>query len=520
MLANVDSKSRSRYIYALTWHWRIKAQMHTIKSKTSTISLTIAGFLLFAYTATRAGCLSITFDEAFMYLEFIRKGAIFPTQFNIMSANNHLLNTWLSILFVQWFGAHDLVVRLPALLGHLLFLWYSAKLVGSLQNSRLTPAAFLILNTNPYLLDYFSLARGYGLSFGLMMASIYYLYIFQTKERAGRSAALSIAFAISSALANLVQVNYCLLLYALIVLQMFRQAQRTGRWLDTVKVSGIPTVLMAVFLPVVIPYLIHLKNAGALFFGGESGFWIDTVNATINSCFYDIWHNAWFRRGVKAGMLLTMVCAIASVGAMYTKRRIDPNLLFPASLLALTGLIALSTVLQHYLFGTLFLTNRTAMFFCILFTVLFVFFIAGITNRSAVLILYAVAALSLAHLACAFNLSYVVDWKFDSDGKEIVADLIQIRATNPAKNDIRLGTFFCLSPSIEYYALTNKVNWLKSEITLVQEIAASNSDYFYISHAALSLINLKLIDIIKVYPATKSVLAKNCRPETRSGDTQ
>jgi hypothetical protein len=477
----------------------------------SNASLAISGLLLFAYTLTRANCLSITCDEAITYLNFVRGKVFFPTHFHVLSANNHLLNTWFGILFVDWFGLHDLVLRLPSLLGHLLFLYYSAKLVSSFQNSRLAPAAFLVINANPYLLDYFSLARGYGLSFGLMMAGIYYLFVFQTAGNQQRSATVSILFAIAAAAANLVLVNFCLVLYLVIVAQLLKRTHGQGRWLRVIRSAAIPTAILVAFLLPAIPYLINLKNAGALFFGGARGFWLITINETINTCFYDIWHAHWFRRAIKAGMLLTVVYATVLVGVRSLKNRIDTNTAFLGSIAVLTGLIALSTILQHHLFGTLFLINRTALFLIILFMVLFVFLIAALNSRKAAWLLYAAAVVSLVHLACACNVSSVLDFKSDTDVKALVSDLQKIRAMNAIRGDITLTTLVVPPPTITYYKIVTRADWLKIDFPQTKDLSSLHADYFYILPNALPRVNRDSITIIKVYPTTQSVLAKNRR---------
>src|SRR5665213_1523943 len=152
-------------------------------SKTINITLWVIGILLFAYTISRAFLLSFTRDESFTYLEYVRKGILVLSHYNTTSANNHLLNTWLMELSSKIFGISEFSLRLPNVLAHTLFLIYSAKLVAKLNSNLLIIGSFLILNLNPFLLDFFSLARGYGLSIALMMASLYYAYIFIAENR-------------------------------------------------------------------------------------------------------------------------------------------------------------------------------------------------------------------------------------------------------------------------------------------------------------------------------------------------
>ena len=91
-------------------------------SKHTSKLIFVLGALLFAYTSYRAAVLSITWDEAFSYLQFVRHEIFLPEKYEQMHANNHFLNTWLNIFFVKGFGVSELVLRLPSLIAHVLFL--------------------------------------------------------------------------------------------------------------------------------------------------------------------------------------------------------------------------------------------------------------------------------------------------------------------------------------------------------------------------------------------------------------
>src|SRR5258706_15038611 len=95
----------------------------------SIIWLVLMSCLLFAYAAARATVVPITWDEAFSYLEFTRKGLLLPFgHLRAMAANNHYLNTWLTYLTTSVLGVSELTLRLPALTACALFLYYTARL--------------------------------------------------------------------------------------------------------------------------------------------------------------------------------------------------------------------------------------------------------------------------------------------------------------------------------------------------------------------------------------------------------
>jgi len=136
----------------------------------------IFAIILFTYGTYRACVVGFTWDESFSYLNYSRNKIFMLEHLSMMDANNHLLNTWSNIFLIKLFGVNQIVLRLPSLISHILFLFYSYKIVAKLQNSLLIIFGFIIINFNPYVLDFFSLSRGYGLSLGLMVASVYWLF--------------------------------------------------------------------------------------------------------------------------------------------------------------------------------------------------------------------------------------------------------------------------------------------------------------------------------------------------------
>src|ERR1051326_3454816 len=127
--------------------------------------------LLFAYIVARVCMLSFTHDEAFTYLHYVR--CSWETINHLTYTNNHLLNTWLMKFCNNLFGNSEFSLRLPNVLSYILFLHFSRKLLLVVTDARLALGGWLFLNLNPFVLDFFSLARGYGISLGFFMMGLY-----------------------------------------------------------------------------------------------------------------------------------------------------------------------------------------------------------------------------------------------------------------------------------------------------------------------------------------------------------
>ena len=121
----------------------------------------------------RAYILPFTHDESatWIYLRHTNVWGCFFDTSCWTSANNHWLNTILLQLSANLGGEIPWVMRMPNVLAGWTYLLTSAFLVTRyLKNNWAQLFGFLILTAHIYLLDFFSLARGYG----LMMAGVFF----------------------------------------------------------------------------------------------------------------------------------------------------------------------------------------------------------------------------------------------------------------------------------------------------------------------------------------------------------
>ena len=473
----------------------------------------LLGVLIFSYTAFRAYVLSITWDEAYSYLQFVRNGILFPDKYEMMDANNHLLNTWLNIHLVKYFGVNEFVLRLPSLCSHLLFLFFSYKLIKEFQNKWLVIISFLIINLNPYLLDFFSLSRGYGLSIGLMMTSIYYLYAFHTKEEKVKYAFLTVFFGSLASLANFVALNYFLvsfgLLMFLIILDHFQSnANLKEKSRLFFKTAVFPAIIFFITLLFIVPITLKLKDAGALFYGGKKGFWTDTFCTITDRCFYEQGYNYWFQRIAKGFVILIVISASCYVALKKIKKRINNTTMFIGTLVLLIGFCALSSIVQHQLLGTLYLIDRTALFFVVLFNLLFVFFINELAkqNERISILIYLTGAIAVFHFALSFNTSYVLEWKSNADVKQMVSDLEKVKEIPAEKMNVSIGIPLSFDQSINFYRAVEKKTWINT-------VERSNKidyrdDYVYLEPSEYVSMKMDSIEVIKTYPVTNNILAR------------
>jgi hypothetical protein len=141
--------------------------------------------ILFVASVYRAWSLSISMDEAHTYLSFVA-----PPLTQILttySPNHHVLFSLLAKASIQTFGVSELSLRLPALLGCLLFFSATWGIGRVLFEDRSTMLLSLCLVTlNPLTFDYMSQARGYSLALGFYLFGVLSLIRFPLTESSNR----------------------------------------------------------------------------------------------------------------------------------------------------------------------------------------------------------------------------------------------------------------------------------------------------------------------------------------------
>lgn len=158
-------------------------------------AVTVAACLgLAGYAVARAVLVPLTYDEAASYLRYISQD--FLSVFNFEVATNHFLNTLPTKLAAAVAGDSELVLRLPSLMGYAVYLYFSILIVREIPQRTIAIAGFVLLQFNPYLLDYFALSRGYGMSLGLLMGASYFLLRFASQRQTGTAGSREITRAL------------------------------------------------------------------------------------------------------------------------------------------------------------------------------------------------------------------------------------------------------------------------------------------------------------------------------------
>jgi hypothetical protein len=455
----------------------------TRNERWATLFVSLLALLLLGYTVVRSAIVSFTIDETGTFIHYVTKGMLYQRTFDQMSANHHLLNVWGMWASMKLFGTSELALRLPNLLAHVLYLYATARIALKASSVPVTIACFLLLNVHPYLLDFFGLARGYGLACGLMMMSLWQVVRYVDEGQPVQRVMLAMLFAGLSAMAHLAMINYLFASGLAFTLVWARQARRTGvgiwksHWWTMVLCSSL-------VLCIILPALVGSQKSGSLYFGCDR-FWSCMVRTLSEKALYHMPYPlpAPTIAGIVLGVLL-LWCAITCVFAWRQKwtDRLGPFVFG----VIIAGVWALSILAQHVFLDVPLPQTRTALFAIPMLAFLVTTcIIAWPDGRGKFLPCAATAVLCiplLIHQKNSFNLSYTVEWKPSGE----IAHMMDVitRDHRPLSPELPVFTVHSSYESygcMPYYQRTADMRWLTASPRNAPDTYVP-SDYYIVEY--------------------------------------
>ena len=370
------------------------------------------------WAIARAAVQTITGDESDTYVLYVARECC--THW-MPSANNHVLNTMLMRLTTGIFGASELTVRLPALIGAAIYIGAAHKLVRWLTDEvRLQWILFACLVLNPFVFDYLVAARGYGLASAFLLSAITVVFTGASAVRsaAWMSALLALAFA-----ANFSFAVVCTVIFVLL-----------GAWL--VRRNGFtPPLLAALFGPGLLVTLLVTSWTLATWPRDQLTDGVETMReflrSVLQSSLYEVnpllVNPLLMHTFVRAGRLAVLALGIlaAARAAFLLRRRSEADRQIPL-LAAFAAAAALLSIVGHWLllqlFHVLLPHDRTALWVAVLLTLVAAALAAlPAVHRIEVWIrrgqVTALAVLAIYFVSC-LRLNYFREWEWGSEAKQ------------------------------------------------------------------------------------------------------
>lgn len=485
--------------------------------------------LVSIYVLIRAFSVSVVHDEAISFFISLKN---YSSIFNFSSlgdfaVNNHILNTILIKFFQIVFGQFNFILRFPAILGFGLYLWYSVKVSKLLFTKNWVVISFIALTLNPFILDFFSLARGYSLGLGLLMGSLYFFFLSFGKKATPNTVFNLIICGLFASLANFTFITpFLIIIYLRIALYSYEyfNNKKTRNIKSIMSLGIIPAIVTPLLLYTLLgPQLLFLKKAGLLYAGGNTGFFTDTVLSLIKASLYNPNINSTISYIPTILILLFFVMGAGLIAYLYKKKSKfeNSNMSF---MFAILIFIYIASVVQHWFFKTPFGTDRTAIYYIPLVMLLLVLifktlYITVKENRKIYVQAIGLALILglMINFLSNMNLSYTYVWKYDSDTKNILADINFIHQASPQAK-LLIWNNWKLVPSLNYQKHTESITWLPWAETLPP---TSNFNIYILLPGDEVLIKAYSLHIIKKYKNSGAVLAiKGYKPKETTPSLQ
>ncbi|CAG0984549.1 hypothetical protein FLAV_01960 [Flavobacteriales bacterium] len=220
---------------------------------------------IFIFLVCKATLQAFSHDEAATFFHYIHKENFWPWRAH-WDANNHILNSASAWIFYKLFG-YDLVwIRLPNVLSFWTYAYFIYRTSCFLKHLVSRYAFQLAMLTPIFLLDFFTLCRGYGMSIAFWWGALFYFVLFfQTnKNRHALKAWLFMALAVWANMSLLN--NYLIFIVAYVFYLVFvARSKQLVHYL----LLFIPGLLF--YIPAVV-YTFQMKEKGLLYLGSTDGF--------------------------------------------------------------------------------------------------------------------------------------------------------------------------------------------------------------------------------------------------------
>lgn len=442
--------------------------------------------LAFSYVLIRGFTLGITHDEALTY-KIIQGDEVLKG-----TANHHWLNTQLSALSAHLFGAKEFALRLPNMLSFVLFGLFLFRISKTFLKSASTQIALLLLLCgNPFILDFFSLCRGYGISLSFVTASLFYLFRILDLKNDSRPIQyyLATVFAILALSANLNTLNYFLISVALIVLSAFVFKPK-----NRIVLLSILIILAGISLYFSLERLFFLKDQKELYFGTGN------LNSTIDNLIYS---SFYLRDGFKEVFILRYLLYILLLLAGFLAIRRKPLLNPGAAAFIILTSIFVALLAENLLFEALYPINRSSLYLYPIILLAFLLHADGLKFK-AVQILIVASSISFVAVNIPFyNFKKTMTWSEDQDIKEVMLLI---------KNDVKdksIHTAECTwiyEPMINYYRLEYNIP--------IQEVFREDvkMEAEYVLFQSTMLFDIKEYQILKDYSRKSGLILYKRKP--------
>ncbi len=473
---------------------------------------------VFGYILIRSSLFSFTEDEAFSLFDVLYMNIAYLFG---CTPNSHLVNSFFLWIDANFIGYEEWVLRLHSSLSFLVFAWAVYKISLYIREWYYRVLFVPVITLHPFMIDYFSLARGYAMSIAFMLLSLYFLYEYWKKGEVAdkRKIYLSFVFGAIAVLASYTLLNFylaILVLYAAFPFLTGLYSWTFPRVWQRLREEKLFWIANTLFLAVIVGIVLKMGPSSLHHFWPFNSFWGDTVYSQIELFSRTPGtYTPWF-----FALLVILISGsfVLFCYELYQKRKLEAPLLFMAVFI----LIAVSLFLQYHLLNITYISHRAALFLYPLMVLPVFWSFTQLNVRAYVkiiqgMLLFPFCLFVLVSFFSVFSFSRGIIVAPKSGFDEVVADLGKLKEDR----EISLGVSHEFPAMIYYYLLKANLSGVRNigmgyesekgtYIFYTREpISTGVYDYFILEEREIEIVQkFQPIQVLKRYPESGILLAK------------
>ncbi len=392
---------------------------------------------LFVWIAIRSYNLDFTNDEAYSFYN------VYLKHYKMMlgTANTHWINSLFLFIENMLLGNKEWMLRIHSVLSFAGVSYFFYKIFEDKIKIQqlLFGIAFFLLNV--YIFDFYSLARGYGLS---IFFEIVFIYLLLKKEDNGKNKFIAYALLSLSIFSNYMMLFLGLSYIILDFIYLLSKNKNLGKSIKTWLLHVSPFIFCSL---ITIPNLIFIKRSGDLNEGQANGFLEDSIGVFISRSF-----ETFFTTQTTA-IIASLLFFLIILFFYFFKKEIDSKY----RLLFYVFFINVLLIEFFYIFLNVpFCFGRTSLYLNVLLIILLIYTFSFLIEKSKFHfeIGFFVFFMSFIYFLFYKNMNTTVEWWKSQGIKESMNYLL-----NESKEDIgnkKLGMHLAqYGTYVNYYNLLN-----------------------------------------------------------------
>ncbi len=409
----------------------------------------LMGLFLLFLVAKEAYIIPVTHDEV-NTIELSQRSVLDIISYADPVPNNHILNTLMVKINIAIFGDHLIIARLHNVLSFIFFFLFVVLISRTLfKESWLRFVFIAIVTLQPYLLDFFSVTRGYGLSITFETISLYYFFnTLITKSQKGLF--YTAIFGALGVYANFTLLNFYLPLIFLLAIFSYKayfKEDRKSFYKSLIYLSSVSVVLFAFsYLPIT-----KMMETKQFVYWGTNGFVSDTVKPLIVSFRAGTEYFGWTNHQYYSIVLFCLVIGLV-FSLLVWKHHSDKKIFLYA--ISLLLLVVFYNHIQFWLADVPFLNARTALFFIPITCIILCLGLDAFLNYNkafGLILTICIGSISLQHFVRGFNGKTTFEWYNDADTYLVLKELNDIVQRENITRPVKLNSNWIFHPSLAYH---------------------------------------------------------------------